>query len=163
MTSVGAFWQCLRAGAACLRSWRSTAEALGVSDRFFVFVCDEPNEDPALWRTCDRRSDEAAAAWPGGAQLITATAHAAALFGPVALANADILAPIVNDLDDKSGIYARQPAPHLSVVPEQALRARSGAAAAVDLRLVRQRRLRRRPGERLLRGLAEPGDRRARL
>jgi hypothetical protein len=87
-----------------LAAWRSEAEAEGFADRVFVYACDEPGDDAGRWETCRRAAEAARAVWPDVAVLVTGTAVDAEHHG--ALEQVDVLAPVVNFLEDRSGPHA---------------------------------------------------------
>ncbi len=84
---------------ACLAAWRARAQEDGFSDQMVFYVCDEPNNNPESWAGCTGELDRAQRLWPEVRTMVTATLADAAQFD--AAERLDILAPLVNYLDDR--------------------------------------------------------------
>ncbi len=84
-----------------IASWQAEAGARGFGDRAFLYACDEPSTDPAAWSDCERVAAGAGDVWPDLPVLVTGTVQDASRFG--ALEFVDILAPVVNQIQDKPG------------------------------------------------------------
>lgn len=97
MTSIEAYWRyCAEAGRDCLSNWRTAAEQYDFADRFFLYVCDEP-DGAGAWDRCKETADIAEQKWPGVRKLITGSVGDADSHG--ASSSADILAPVINYID----------------------------------------------------------------
>jgi glycosyl hydrolase family 123 len=88
-------------GGEYLGDWKREAKAGGFTSRSFLYACDEPNTDADTWRYCKRQARAARQGWPGLATLITTTIQNAKRFDATSLI--DIIVPIVNEMDDKTG------------------------------------------------------------
>jgi hypothetical protein len=91
-------------GRGLMRAWKLAAQEGGWADRAFLYACDEPNRDAALWDRCKRRARLAGRRWPGLDVLITASLASAAQLQAEHLI--DILVTLVNQMDDKPGTGA---------------------------------------------------------
>jgi hypothetical protein len=111
LTSIAAYWPCafLNAENGCLDSWRRIAEADGFADRFFVYVCNEPEDRVESWEECRDASDIASERWPGVARLAAASLREALAYGgteedpDAALARLDVIAVLVNEIANMPG------------------------------------------------------------
>jgi hypothetical protein len=108
LTSMNISWFCLDTDSQCLQGWRQLAGKFGFTDRFALYLCDEPSEDTGLWQECRHRAARADRQWPGVRKLVTATIQEARRFGgrqggESFLDQIDILTPIVNDVDGIEG------------------------------------------------------------
>jgi hypothetical protein len=97
----GARLTSLQVDADALTTWRALAEGEGFARRAFYYACDEPGRDTDAWTACRRKAAAARARWPELSVLVTASVQDASRSG--ALADIDILVPLVNQLDDRPG------------------------------------------------------------
>jgi hypothetical protein len=91
-------------GGGHLGAWKKAAKRDGFQSRAFLIACDEPERSAAAWDRCKAAAREARRRWPGLSTLVTATIQEANQFSAAGLI--DIMVPIVNRMDDKSGAYA---------------------------------------------------------
>jgi hypothetical protein len=109
LTSMNISWFCLDTDRRCLQGWRQLAGKFGFTDRFALYLCDEPSHDPSLWRECRQRAARADRQWPGVRKLVTATIQEVNGFGGRQigggsfLSQIDVLAALVNDVDGIEG------------------------------------------------------------
>ena len=101
MTSLTAMWPCIEDNPECLADWRNLAIQYGFSDRFYAYVCDEPDYNE-VWDECARNSRQARRIWPDVNALVTASAadgQEAQLSGEINLnQDVDVLVPNVVSL-----------------------------------------------------------------
>jgi len=103
LTSMNISWNCLDAGY-CLAEWRRLAQRYRFSDRLSLYLCDEPLDDPDLWRGCRREAARADRQGAGVPKLVTATIQEARQFGGEPfLGQIDILSPVVNNVAGLEG------------------------------------------------------------
>jgi hypothetical protein len=87
-----------------MRRWAEHYRAQGWFGRLFQYTCDEPPHQGCSWADVIARASAAKAADPEFRTLVTATIQEADLND--ATAYLDLLVPIVNSMDDKSGPFA---------------------------------------------------------
>jgi hypothetical protein len=102
LTSVLAYGTCARTGSTCLGDWKQLAGQFGFSDRFDLYLCDEPYANSSLWSSeCKPNAIRAAQLWPAANKLVTTDIQDANANG--AAGQVDTLAPVINQMADKSG------------------------------------------------------------
>ena len=97
LTALSISWHCLEERG-CLQRWRRLAARDGFARRFSLYLCDEPLDDPALWRECGQRARAADRQSAGTRKLVTASIQEVRGPGASLLGRINILVPLVNDL-----------------------------------------------------------------
>jgi hypothetical protein len=87
-----------------IRAWKREAREGKFADRAFLYACDEPGRERAVWRRCKHRAGLAGQRWRGLDVLVTASLASVRRFRGRRLI--DILVPLVNEMDDKPGSSA---------------------------------------------------------
>lgn len=83
--------------------WATFYKARGWFDRLFQYTCDEPPHQGCGWPEIATRANAAKAADPSFRTLVTTTIQEAASHG--ATSYLDLIVPVINFMDDKSGTY----------------------------------------------------------
>ncbi len=93
---------CATASSSCLATWRSLARRYGFSNRFFLFLCDEPDVATGRWKYCRGSAAQVRrSAWSRVRTLVTTSiqqveAHRAGSY-------IDVLTPNPQELANKPG------------------------------------------------------------
>ncbi len=87
-----------------IRAWKREAREGKFADRAFLYACDEPGRERAVWRRCKQRAGLAGRSWRTLDVLVTASLASVRQFRGRRLI--DILVPLVNQMDDKPGSSA---------------------------------------------------------
>lgn len=74
----------------CIGEWKAAAAKYGFSERFFDYICDEP-ETSGEWEECRANAAKATSAWQGVRTLVTAG------YNPSAASYVTTFAPLIND------------------------------------------------------------------
>jgi hypothetical protein len=113
LSTVAAYWPCVvgvegGSSSRCLGTWRRLAEEGGFANRFFVYACNEPEDDEALWEECRTAAREASERWPRAPTLIAASIGEAVESGgapgdQIGLRYFDTMAVLVNNMANRPG------------------------------------------------------------
>jgi hypothetical protein len=91
-----------------LSTWRSLAQGNGFTDRALVYdanTCDELGTNSTDWNRCRSAVTRYKATWPALPNVMTATIDEVNTYDPT-YAITDALVPVVDHMDDVSGLYA---------------------------------------------------------